>query len=288
MPAQPPLIILGMHRSGTSALTRMLRRLGLFAGRGLTRNDEAPFFVRCNDWLLHQAGGTWHTPEPMQYLLDEPQARQLTQQYLARLMQSPQSAWFLGTARTARFGSLARFPRPWGWKDPRTVFTLPIWLSIFPDARVVHIRRHGLDVAASLQRRRDNALQRMAGRYQQRGWLYHLHPKPPKARGWAHAPRCATIEGGLDLWEAYMTRATRHLDALGQQALDLKYETLLHQPVATLQRIARFAGLEPQNELLEDLTVSLDPARADAHRRDPTLRQHLENHAHRLHRFGYE
>ncbi len=32
--------------------------------------------------------------------------------------------------------------KAWGWKDPRNTFTLPMWLSIFPKARVLHVLRN--------------------------------------------------------------------------------------------------------------------------------------------------
>ncbi len=41
----------------------------------------------------------------------------------------------------------------WGWKDPRFCFTLPFWLALLPDVKVVVCLRHPLDVAASLKRR---------------------------------------------------------------------------------------------------------------------------------------
>lgn len=39
-----PVIIIGMHRSGTSMLTRVLQRAGLFMGEHREENDESLFF----------------------------------------------------------------------------------------------------------------------------------------------------------------------------------------------------------------------------------------------------
>ena len=59
-------------------------------------------------------------------------------------------AGFLGWKRYLAYRSLERFDQPWGWKDPRNVFTLPLWLRVFPEAKIIYIVRNGVDVAASL------------------------------------------------------------------------------------------------------------------------------------------
>src|SRR5205823_2234624 len=42
---------------------------------------------------------------------------------------------------------------PWAWKDPRTSLTLPFWLPLVPDLRVVVCLRDPLAVAGSLTAR---------------------------------------------------------------------------------------------------------------------------------------
>src|SRR5687768_5428442 len=59
-----PLIILGMHRSGTSMLARMLEACGLFVGAALEENHEPPLFRKINDRMLALAGASWTRPEP--------------------------------------------------------------------------------------------------------------------------------------------------------------------------------------------------------------------------------
>ena len=49
-------------------------------------------------------------------------------------------------------------PRNLGMEDSRSTLTLPVWLSIFPEARVIHIVRNGIDVGMSLQRREPRRL----------------------------------------------------------------------------------------------------------------------------------
>ena len=28
-------------------------------------------------------------------------------------------------------------PFPWGWKDPRNSITLPLWLRLYPEAKII-------------------------------------------------------------------------------------------------------------------------------------------------------
>ena len=64
------LIILGMHRSGTSVLARLLNMMGAYFGPegiGTDANDENPkgFWERrdvrsVNDFVLHSVNCDWH------------------------------------------------------------------------------------------------------------------------------------------------------------------------------------------------------------------------------------
>ena len=54
-----PLIITGMHRSGTSLLTRLLQNFGIDFGLCKDRNNEATFFLRRNEAILKLLGFNW-------------------------------------------------------------------------------------------------------------------------------------------------------------------------------------------------------------------------------------
>ena len=67
------VLVLGMHRSGTSALTRVLNLLGLDAGRDVlmgasesnpTGHWEVERLTSFNDRLLDELGGRWNAPPP--------------------------------------------------------------------------------------------------------------------------------------------------------------------------------------------------------------------------------
>ena len=138
-PSPPPcVIVLGMHRSGTSLLTGSLEAAGLHLGEV---NDAAPFNRRgnkenesirdLNDTLLERSGAAWNRPPRAQVRwgrADEARGRSLVRPYLAA-------------------------GRPWGFKDPRTVWTVEGWLRLLPHARLVGVFRHPSLVVQSLTAR---------------------------------------------------------------------------------------------------------------------------------------
>lgn len=157
------ILVLGMHRSGTSALTGILHILGVALGADLMPADEDNrrgyweeaglvemnerlldlLNARWNDLLLGE-GAWWARPEL------EP-VKQLVRKRLER-----------------EFSSSAL----WAFKDPRLCRLLPVWREILEQLAIqplcVHILRHPIEVARSLERR-DGIAQVQAL------WLWLLH-----------------------------------------------------------------------------------------------------------------
>src|ERR1700685_2157824 len=149
-----PIIIIGMHRSGTTMIARMLEAMGLFVGKKKESNHEALFFLRIDRWLFSQCGASWENPQPIYYLVENAEARAMTTDYIARyLLPSPRAISYLGLKKYLRYWTPANLRVPWGWKSPLSTYTLPLWLDIFPDAKVIHIYRPGVDVRNSLRAR---------------------------------------------------------------------------------------------------------------------------------------
>jgi hypothetical protein len=146
-----PIAITGMHRSGTSMITRALHDSGLhLVGTGAEELIEAAednpegFWENkairdCNDELLEATGGAWDNPPALPPVaIDDPRVEHL--------------------AETAT-GALAalREHDHWGFKDPRICLTAAYWLDLEPDLRFVICVRHPIDVALSLKRRSQNS-----------------------------------------------------------------------------------------------------------------------------------
>lgn len=73
-----PVIITGMHRSGTSLVSRLLRGHGVYLGNVLDANSEAVEFLAMNDQVLLQLGSTWQAPASDMDILDPDTRRRLS------------------------------------------------------------------------------------------------------------------------------------------------------------------------------------------------------------------
>jgi hypothetical protein len=139
------VVILGMHRSGTSLITRLVNLLGLAVCRrddlllGGTLNPrghwESKSLVRFNDRLLGELGGSWFCPPLMGPKELSPMLRRHASDALATL-------------------HAAHPQQPWVWKDPRTCVLLPFWSTVL-EQRVAYLLvvRHPFEVGDSLARR---------------------------------------------------------------------------------------------------------------------------------------
>ncbi|HSD17989.1 MAG TPA: glycosyltransferase [Thermomonas sp.] len=142
------LLVLGMHRSGTSALTRVLNLLGASLGDDLMPpGDDNPLgfwehqgIVSVHETLLAALGRRWDDPRPMPdgWLESEP-ARGAGEAIAAIVRRD-----FAGE-------------QLWAVKDPRLCRLMPLWRRVLADLgiepRVVLVSRHPQEVAGSLMRR---------------------------------------------------------------------------------------------------------------------------------------
>ena len=284
-PPRPPVIIIGMHRSGTSMITRILEAMGLFVGDQTDKNNrEALFFVRSNDWLLNQSGGSWFDPEPIHDLLESSQIRALAVDYLRCLLDSWHVCSFMGVSKYLRYRRPDNMPLPWGWKDPRSTYILPLWLEIFPDAKIIHIRRHGVDVANSLKVRQQEALHRFKRSVFKCQFRRFVNPFGPGLLGLF---RCQTLDDFLLLWDKYVREADAHVSRLKDRAMNLGYEDFLSDPRRHMEQLACFCDLKVSGRELDRMAAQVNKDRAYAYRASPALTRFADTMAQSLRAHGY-
>jgi len=145
MPLGPWLILVGMHRSGTSATAGALGALGFNVPAGEVRMDspssnpehwESHPLMLHNDDVLNLLGGSWDAPPDL----------------------AP--GWEHGPAMSLANDPVplvgAAYPDagPLVWKDPRSCLLLPYWRTLIPGPQAaVFVWRPPMAVARSLQAR---------------------------------------------------------------------------------------------------------------------------------------
>lgn len=239
---------MGMHRSGTSLVARVLAGAGVQMGTDRNDHVESDFFRELNKQLLRAAHADWDWPRAMEPALEDDALCDALVAWLQERCTSKEARAFLGR----RFGhaDLARQDGPWGWKDPRNTCTLPLWLRVFPAGRVVNVYRDGVDVTASLVAR-------------ERGRRGRIHNE-------VRSSRCLDPQRAFELWAEYLEMSLRvTADLPPSRVRDVRYESLLEQPKEHIHQLLDFVGLDPGEDVLGSLVAEVRPERGRAFRRDP-------------------
>ena len=126
-----PVILTGMHRSGTTLVAQLLRRCGLFIGVARDHNEEARFFLQQNQRILQLAHAAWDAPENTAYLWQAPAVWQAAAEAMGRTI-ARDAARAFGGRRWPWQPAPWQHAAAWGWKDPRTGLLLPLWGQLFP------------------------------------------------------------------------------------------------------------------------------------------------------------
>jgi hypothetical protein len=197
------IIVLGMHRSGTSLCANLLHAMGVNMADdpGASPNNrrghwERPRINDLNDQVFTNFGRAWS---------DAAHALALPPHWLEDTRTQ--------SIRAALAGWIApqiTQPGPWGFKDPRTARLLPLWRQILADAgatpRFIFCLRQPAQVARSLSARD------------------HMAQAQAEYR-----------------WLVYNAQAVSHLGA--DPVCVIPYEDWFTEPDRTADRLARFVAL---------------------------------------------
>lgn len=131
---QKQVIVLGMHRSGSSMVSSLCHGLGVNMGLKLPNGlEDNPFgyededFLNLNKRILKACDSSWDFPPDTELISQS--------EYMYR--KEIQDLIF------SRHGL-------WGWKDPRTCFTLPLYIDYLDNPYFIRCYRNERDMAYSL------------------------------------------------------------------------------------------------------------------------------------------
>lgn len=228
---------MGMHRSGTTLLTRLLIESGVFFGYKRDPNQESTLFLKINESLLKSSNASWSNPTPFQKTLNKTIDQK--EVFAKKVFENNFEKIFLGNK--INIDSLE--PYSWGWKDPRNTITIDVWLTIFPDAKILNIFRNPIDVAVSLREREKvfSKISFLRRSYQvgRNYYRYGFHVK--------NCPQLLHLNAGIDLWKQYISMSynTSH------NIMHIKFEDLLSNPRTILNSISNFISFQYNEKTLQ-------------------------------------
>lgn len=233
-----PIIIIGAHRSGTSATARALELVGLQIGQDLDSHREPRALQKLHEDYLRRVGAAWHKPESFLKSIENRQGMEDCVSYLRTNLERDFSRVF-GYRKNPK-GIWLRlrvsFGAPWGWKEPRTTLFAPAWLEIFPKARIVHVVRDSLAAAESIR---------------ERELKFQAAGDPPTGD-------LADLDYCRQLVETYLQAAERV--AKSPNYYRFHFEELQANPPAMLEQLAKFCGLTVVTRKLAAAAASIRPS----------------------------
>ena len=137
------VVILGMHRSGTSLVAGILEKLGVNMGERQVgvhwSNPLGHFenidFVKMDDKILEKAGGTWDDPPDISKILELLSDKELMQEIENVVKKNEDMRW--------------------GWKVPTTSLTIELYLPFLTNPHFIVCYRDPEAIAKSLKKRDD-------------------------------------------------------------------------------------------------------------------------------------
>jgi len=253
--SQQPIIILGMHRSGTTMITKLLENLGLFVGSEKEINHEALFFWEINNWIFDLHTAKPELPHNLQYT--NPKTKVIIEEALQYFVQSSRKKKYLGNLSN-QYNSIADVDFPFGWKDPKNTFTLNFWKSIFPNPKIIHVYRNPIDCISSYIER-DLAMKNQF----EWNWKKKLKRDFLLTYKFNYNFRLYDLEQGYQLWKEYVTQALL-LQESNEAYYPLQYEQFLSNPEEELKKLSVFCGLATNEEKILQTTQTVQKNRAYA------------------------
>ncbi|HDD45193.1 MAG TPA: glycosyltransferase [Candidatus Desulfofervidus auxilii] len=153
------IVVLGMHRSGSSMIARILYNMGVNMGKNLMKPDGANptgyyenwDFVHLNNEILAAGGGSWTTPPKN---IDE-----LVKKFASK----------------AELVIKENQDIIWGWKDNRTTFTFEVYQPYLKNPYIIVCNREEKNVVNSLLRTHKGLVPPEKRNYEYFAQVYKAH-----------------------------------------------------------------------------------------------------------------
>lgn len=252
---EDPIIVLGMHRSGTTMLGECLSQLGIFLGKECEVHGESKFIMKCNEDVLYYSHSVWDDTRNLPFLYEHPsRVQKFTEKLKKQVSSDAFIDSYIGLENITKF---YEHKIPWGWKEPRTTVLWPLWQDVFPKSKFIFLYRNGVDVAESLRKREPSQVD----------IVNKLYP----------SLRCMELQRAFKVWEEYneLYYSLREQNP-STEVLEICYENLLENPIQEFEKIMNFLGLNIESELIKKVTGNINSSRAYSYAKSPELKAFYE------------
>ena len=215
-----PIIVIGMHRSGTTLLSQLLENNKIDFGINKEKNNESHFFLKLNEFLLSYFNSHWYDVKNLK--------KHINKKYILKFLKNE-----LNYRNLCKHHFTRKEAINWGWKDPRTTIFIEYYSKIFNKAKIIHIVRNPYDVALSLQNRqlkikKQFFLKRLIRKlYNKFSFGYSVHD----------SDKLLDLTHNFKLWNNYVVSGRSV-----KNRIDIRYEDLLHSPEKISIKISEFIG----------------------------------------------
>jgi len=249
-----PILITGMHRSGTSLVSKILMKNGINLGTYQDNNNESIYFQRLNRWIMSCVGSSWDNPSSLKNINDN-DLQIIVNRLEKNIGNRFTNSVYFGFSNILLNQHFCSYNKPLAWKDPSNVFTAVVWKNIFPNLKIINLTRDPLDVSISLLNRQSTLKQ--SDKIFFVDSISSFIPLLSISKGSILSSfNLSSIDDCLALYKKYLIEMKSNNEIFGRNILNIEYKKLLEDPELELMKIYEFCKIKPDN--IETIIKDID------------------------------
>ena len=255
MKGNSPIIITGMHRSGTTLVSKIIGGNNVFLGISKDINNESIFFQNINKWLMSINSSTWDNPNSFSDTVHT-QNFKLNLDKLKLTLNGKLNFRYFGLRNYFSNNNFYNIKYNWGWKDPRNIFTLPFWIKLFPQSKVIIIIRHPIDVINSLLIREKKNINIEKNNFKRIHPYFLITLFSLNNFSNRSSMMLNSFDDGMNLYIKYFDEIKKIEKQYKKNVIIVKYEDIVRNKVDSINKILNFCRIREinqNNKLLETI-----------------------------------